>query len=379
MDSEPSTSAPNTLLARTGKALIAASENEGCMPILLRWLRRLTFWSVLLYVVGLVGMVLALSWAGERNVTTAFLLFLPPSLWWLPALPLALAALLLHRRAFLLLLLVLLWFGYDFLGWRRHASPAPETAALKVMTYNRGQHMNQSLKPFKEATRPDVILFQEAYGRAAGYAADPDYGEFIQTRSLGEHTLLSRYPVLEEKMLPALPGQSPKAVRFVIDWNGRQVAIYSVHLQTPREVLGYQVRGGFLYGILGLPGTPWAAKRKQMQTFWDGQIADAEIILKAVREDPLPVIVAGDFNSPHVGYVHRLITRDLGDSHDSAGQGFGWSFPGSTHNPLSLGGPWLRIDYVFFSRHWEAVQCITEADRASQHRALTSTLVLRNP
>ena len=98
-----------------------------------------------------------------------------------------------------------------------------------------------------------------------------------------------------------------------------------------------------------------------------------------MREDALPVILVGDFNSPHVGYVHRLITRDMGDAHDAAGDGFGWTFPGSTHNPLSAGGPWMRIDYVFYSRHWRAVKCITEPERASQHRALTATLEITAP
>lgn len=371
---EPDSSPPvnNALLARTGRAMIAASENQGCFSALVKW-------SVLLYSVGLLGFMFILSGVGERNVTTAFLLFLPPSLWVLPAAPLALAALLLHRKALVVLILALLWFGYGVLGWRAGSTAPVDEEVLKVMTYNRGQNMNQSMKPFKDATGPDIIVLQEAYGRAAGYAADPDYGEFTQTRNVGEHTILSRYPILEEKMLPALPGQSPKAVRFVIDWKGRQVAVYSVHLQSPREVLGYQMRGSFLYGIIGLPGTPFAAKRQTLQAFWDGQIADAELVLKAVREDALPAIVAGDFNSPHLGYVHRLITSDLGDSHASAGKGFGLSFPGSTHNPLSGGGPWMRIDYVFYSSHWQAAQCITEAKRPSQHRALTSTLVLKTP
>ncbi|MCW0220428.1 MAG: endonuclease/exonuclease/phosphatase family protein [Prosthecobacter sp.] len=378
MESESSQPAKKNWMARAGHALISASENQGCWPTLYRFLKWLTWIFILLYVVALVAFIAALSWIGEKNVTSAFLLYLPPAIWWLPAVPLAFFGLLLNRKALLILLLGMLWFGYAFLGWRMGGTGENPSGALKVMTYNRGQHMNQSLQPFKEATTPDIILFQEASGRAAGYAAAADYSEFIATKSLGEHTILSRYPILEEALLPALPGNSPKAARFVIDWNGKQVAIYSVHLQTPRDVLGAQMRGGFLYGILGLPGTPWAAKRRQLQIFWDDQMADAELILKAVREDPLPAIVAGDFNAPHMGYIHRLITRELGDSHATVGQGCGFSFPGSTHNPLSAGGPWMRIDYVFFTQHWQAVNCITEPDRPSQHRALTSTLVLKN-
>lgn len=357
--------------------MVDASENQGCWPLMYRWLRRLTFASVLLYAAGLIVLMLAMSRLGERNVATAFLLFLPPSVWWLPALPLALAALIFHRRALIGLMLVMVWFGYGFLGWRWGNEPATGGEVLKVMTYNRGQHMNQSLQPFKQLTQPDIIVFQEAYGRAAGFKASEEYSEFIDARNVLEHTIVSRYPILEEKPLPALPGKSPKAIRFVIDWKGRQIAVYSVHLQTPREVLRYQMRGAFIYGLLGFPGSPWEDKKKNLQTFWDDQIADAQIVLKSVREDPLPAIVAGDFNSPSMGYVRRRIAQELGDSHDSAGSGFGWSFPGTTHNPLSAGGPWMRIDYVFYSRHWEALQCITEEKRPSQHRALTATLRLK--
>jgi vancomycin resistance protein VanJ len=379
MDAEPQAQKQKTWLARVGYALISASEKQGCWTFLKGWLKWLTFWSVLLYSVALVLLTFILSHVGERNVTTAFLVFLPPAVWLLPALPLAAAALVLHWRALFVLGLTLAWYGYDFMGWRPGGEREAAGEVLRVMSYNRGQHANQSLQPFKNATKPDLLLMQEASNRAAGYAKDPEYAEFTHTQSLGEHTLLSRYPILEAAMLSALPEQSPKAVRFVIDWNGRQVAVYSVHLQTPRSPLQHHSRGAFLYGIIGVPGSPWAESNKKLQSFWDGQIADAELILKAVQEDPLPAIVVGDFNSPHVGYIHRLIARDLGDAHDEVGQGFGWTFPGKTRNPLSAGGPWLRIDYVFYSRHWQALQCITEPDRPSQHRALTATLELKAP
>lgn len=367
-------------MARAGQSMIDVSENQGCWPLIYRWLRRLTLVSVVIYLVGLLALILALSRIGERNVATAFLLFLPPSLWWLPALPLGLAALLFHRKSLLALLLVMLWVGYAFLGWRSGGEPvAAGEDVLRVMTYNRGQNMNQSLQPFKALTHPDIIVFQEAYGRAAGFKAAPEYGEFIEARNMLEHTILSRYPILEEKALPGLPGKSPKAIRFVIDWKGRQVAVYSVHLQSPREILQYQMRGGFLYGLLGFPGSPWETKKKDMQKFWSDQIADAEIVIKAVREDPLPAIVAGDFNAPSIGYVHRRMLEELGDAHDQAGSGFGWSFPGTTRNPLSAGGPWMRIDYLFFNKGWEVLQCITEEERPSQHRAVMAIFRLKKP
>lgn len=378
MDAEQNAPA-NPLLAKAGQALLAAAENEGCWPLVYRWLKRLTWWTVAAYCAGLLLLQAALRWVGELNPTTAFLLYLPPSLWWLPALPLAFLALLLHRRALLLLLAVLAWFCYAFLGWRQGRARPEAGPTLTLMTYNRGQHMNQSLQPFKALTHPDLIVMQEAAGRAAGYAQAPEYAEFKHARSLGEFTLLSRYPVLEERLVPAAPGREVRAARFVIDWQGRQVAVYAVHLQTPRDVLMYQMRGAFLYGVIGWPGTPWEDNRLELQTFWDGQIADARAVLDAVRADPLPALVAGDFNAPHMGHIHDLIIRELGDAHAAAGAGFGFSFPGTTRNPLSAGGPWMRIDYVFHSRHWQALNCTTEASRPSQHRAVAATLRLSAP
>lgn len=369
-------------LARAGQALIQASEGKGCWSLLLRILSRLTLWSILLYVAGLLLLAAFLKFVGEGNVTSAFLLYLPLSIWWLPAVPLALAGAAFHRKSLLGLILVMAWFALGFVGWRWQSEAAGSSSpaeSLRIMTYNRGQHGNQSLQPFKQATRPDVIAFQEAPGRAAGYAAAAEYAEFVSTLSVGEHTLLSRFPIAEGKHLPALPGKSPKAARFVLDWNGRQIAIYSVHLQTPREVLEAQMRGAFLSGILGFPGSPFEGTRKKLQQFWDDQIADAEIVLEQARKDPLPVILAGDFNAPHVGAIHRLITQDFRDSHAEAGAGTGLTFPGSTRNPLSAGGPWLRIDYVFFNQDWKALRCITEQDRPSQHRAVTAELELVLP
>jgi vancomycin resistance protein VanJ len=145
---------------------------------------------------------------------------------------------------------------------------------------------------------------------------------------------------------------------------------------TPRDVLGFYMRGAFLWGVIGVPGTPWAAKRRLYQTFWDSQMDDAAKIMAAVKSDVNPCIIAGDFNAPHTGHIHQIITREWGDAHAAAGHGFGFTFPGVTRNPLSLGGPWMRIDYIFYDQHWKAVDCITEKARTSQHRALMARMRL---
>lgn len=362
--------------------IVKAAQEGRLSGMLWRFCRKATFGLVVVYAAFLALVWMGSFWLGERNITTAFLLYAPPAIWLLPVVPLAALCLIFYRRCLLGLVGLVAIVGWGWMGFRVAppkpwaAGPAP--GVLTVMTYNRGQHMNQSLQPFKAATAPDVLTMQEAAGRAPGFLNAPAYSEFTDAKNIGEFTLLSRFPIKHAEVVPA--GVSPyfaRAARFVIDWNGRLISIYSVHLQTPREVLRAYRGGAFLYGLLGMPGTPWNEKRLHYQAFWNRQIDDAQAILDAVRRDPHPAIVAGDFNAPHVGLIHRLIAAELGDAHAEAGSGFGFTFPGATHNPLSAGGPWLRIDYVFFNRSWQAVSCLTESDRPSQHRAVVAKLLLK--
>ncbi len=377
---EPAPETGRGSLDSLGSKFIEKAQKEGCWTLLRRFFRWLTFWATLAYLTFLLVLGLCLAWVGEKNLVTAFMLYWPPMLWLLPLLPMMGMALLFHRRSLFLQVAAAVAFSSLSLGWTWHGEKDRTEDSLTVMTYNRGQHGNHSLQPFKKATQPDLLVLQDAPGKATAFGRSEDYSEFVETRSLGEHTLLSRYPILEQSILPVQPPRTRnRAARFVIDWKGTRVAIYSVHLQTPREALQSYMRGSFLYGLVGLPGTPWEARRLKMQEFWDLQVQDVETILKAVRAETIPTIVLGDFNAPSSGYIHRLITRELADAHAEAGRGFGFSFPGSTRNPLSAGGPWMRIDCVFFTPQWEALNSITEPDRPSQHRAVVATLRLKAP
>ena len=65
------------------------------------------------------------------------------------------------------------------------------------------------------------------------------------------------------------------------------------------------------------------------------------------------------------------------EAHHDVGSGLGYTFPGTTRNPLSLGGPWMRVDHIFFDSDWRALESLTESERPSQHRAVFSALELK--
>lgn len=327
------------------------------------------------------------GWVGESNLALAFFSYLPPTIWLLPAL-VSLPAALLGWRPRILVIQILLVGGFFLFfmdykwGGATKSDLGPEKA-LTVMTFNRGQQGKQSLKPFKKSVAPDILAFQDAARRGRRYAKDPAYQDLPHVGEEGEYSILSRYPIVSSEPITldttlgeGQPGSRKVAARFVIDYEGSKVALYNVHFYTPRSAIRSYIRGPFLYGVLGVPGTEWGNKRETYESYWDTRLEQVSEFLERVDSDPLPVLVVGDFNIPDYGRAYRLMRNELGDAHDAAGSGYGFTFPGTTRNPLSLFGPWLRIDYLFHGPEWEAVASVTESDRKSQHRAVAATFVL---
>lgn len=372
------------MLKRIGEILADDSSRKRLLNAISRWTRRLFGGLATGYAVLLLLLMLAFHWIGERNLSIAFLLFLPRSIFLVPGAVLFFASILFHRLSALVVLLSAVVFLFGAMGFRLSGVPSPTNGvpgeSLNVLTYNRGEHANQSLQPFKNLTRPDLLILQESGSRSAGYLSSEGYEEFVHGTDVGEFTLLSRYPILESGPV-SLAGDpvnaAPAAARFVIDFAGKPITVFAVHTLSPRDTLNYYRRGAFLYGLIGIPGSPFASKRKANQAFWDQRIEQARQLRRVFESEDLPTLIVGDFNAPAGGYVHSLFRQRFEDAHAETGHGFGYSFPGTTRNPLSLGGPWMRIDYLFCDEHWKTNWCITEPDRPSQHRAVSAQFTLK--
>ncbi|MFZ4763350.1 MAG: endonuclease/exonuclease/phosphatase family protein [Roseimicrobium sp.] len=328
-----------------------------------------------LYALFLVCLWAGMGWLGENHLTFAFLLYAPPSVWLLPLVPLTLVSLLDWRSLAIcgasVVFALMVFFRPSF-----HSPDAPATGekTLTVLSYNRGQSGRTSLQPFMNACHPDVLVLQDSARAALRTLKSPGYERFYYGDDIGEFTILSRFPVKEKELIHE--GRRPVAARFELDFDGSPVVIYAVHLMTPREQLQALMRGAFLWGILGPLRTAWAQKRDAYEEFWHGQIAAADTIMKLAESEEVPCMAVGDFNAPATGFIQRRITRKFRDSHEAAGQGFGFTFPGITRNPLSLGGPWMRIDKIASSRQWRPLWSRAELDRASQHRAVAAQFAL---
>ncbi len=350
-------------------------------------LKAVLFWifrTITLYLsgfaaLGLIVIALSIEWIGQHNLMTAFLIYLPGWIW---ALPLAIMAplLLVVRPSYGLcaLLLILVywgpWLGYELITPK---SDLQAQAEIRVLSWNRGQAGGQSLQPFKNRVQPNVIAFQDAARRLVSYQAAPEYADLPLAASMGEFLVLSRFPVRATESISfpvslSLPKSETVTVaaRFEIDGPSGTLALYNVHLPTPRDTLSFYRRGAFLLGVIGLPGTEWGRKRAEYQKYWDGLLALNRQLVERMTAEKIPVLVTGDFNSPALGPAHRLYAASLHDSHEEGGRGYGYSFPGETGNPVALLRPWLRLDRILAGKEWELVSQETETGRTSQHLAV---------
>lgn len=375
------------------------------------WLRRVGRWARAavggLSSAYLVAVPLLIFWifpmVGELNPLVAAMLYAPRVLWFLPTLVAVPVLWLLggrKRASFgLLALLVTLPFGFG-MQWHRGAEASEGDVCLRIAGYNRGQHRNQSFQPFLKEVLPDVVVMQDAARRGANYRRSEDYARFGHIEDLGEFVILSCFPILERDLIfpeKALPGTAPRkrrrseggdgmtlgpppiAARFVIELGeGTEVSVYNVHTLTVRERLRSYAWGRCLVGVLGVPGTPWADDRKEEASYWQARMDQLCELAERVGNDPNPTVIVGDFNVPTGGRTYRKLLEFWREAHDEAGWGAGYSFPGVTRNPLSLGGPWMRLDHVFFDQHWEALASVTEEGRRSQHRGVFASLRLGN-
>lgn len=357
--------------AATPEQKAATRRLAGCIFSGLRWTTRLGAGGYLLLLVILWQLF---RHVGERNLTLAFGVYLPPAGWALPLLILLPAALLFDWLSLAFGAAAALLVVTQFMGWEWHSPRTAPAGApvLSVLSFNRGESKG-SLEPFKNAMAPDVLLLQDASSRQNYYSNAPGYEEFKYGDSIGQFTIASKFPITGKELI--VDETVAVAGRFAIEFQGRTVVIYNMHLPTPREPLRALFRGAFLWGTIGIAG-PWKAKRESYEGWWHTQIGHVEAILRRAEAETQPCILAGDSNSPAPGYMHYLLTQKFTDSHEAAGSGCGMTFPGTTHNPLSAGGPWMRIDKILGSSEWEPLWNKAEPARPSQHRAVAAAFAL---
>lgn len=337
-------------------------------PLLINWLRVLVW----------VYFTLVFAWAILHP-------FLGDHPWWLFAvnalafylfapLPLVLLIAFSLRRldiwlgAFVVFLLAVFLYGKLFLPPEQSAHPAQ---SVTVMTYNllRDNEHTDAVTSAILASDADVVGLQELNPRVAKairqkLATTYPYRLLDAREDSGGLGVISRYPLrLSEERLPGNRGGALQIVSLSID--GELVTLLNIHVESTN------------LGPIPMMEATIAKRERQVRAIMD-----------FVAAHPGPLVMTGDLNSTSQNTTYKVVTSILADSWAEAGWGLGHTFPGvlsPTSARLTVAGvdvpTWMiRIDYVFYSRHFRATEAwIGPWDGYSDHRPVVARLVLSNP
>jgi vancomycin resistance protein VanJ len=322
------------------------------------------------YVVILAAVLIALEWWAEYFLPLWFLLFAPPAVLLLPVPFLVIAAIRCRSPRWIIVLVVcVLVVGFGFSRYRFGSGAPDKSGTLTVITHNIGQGNPRAFHESFAVEKADAILLQDAF-RPQQFDFTKHYPD-LRARSVAQFTLLSRHEITEGALVnTALWRGRPVAARYVIRTPERSIALYNVHLPTPRRSLNHAFTWRVVQEMFWMGNAP-TDDYPSYRAWLSARVALARQLAEVFARERLPFLVGGDFNTPDHGVVYRMFAGQLADAHAHAGRGWGFTFPGARDGRLAqFLGPWLRLDYLFAGPSWKPVECRVASDPTSQHRAV---------
>ncbi|MCA0458808.1 MAG: endonuclease/exonuclease/phosphatase family protein [Chloroflexi bacterium] len=294
----------------------------------------------------------------------------------LPLVPLLLLALLARSRLALLrllpvLLLLLVWIGPRFIPKPVPAAASDKTIRVATLNVWGNRHDISGTEAWLRETGADIIALEEvspAYAseRLTGLADRYPYqsNQHDETR-FGDNFTLSRYPIVSTEFVELGLPDTPAPVRTVIAIDGQQVAMYTVHLAWPVDDEAITV-GGLEFYV-------------QVALAFDDTLRNQQIdrLLAHLADEPLPYILAGDFNTSDFSVTYNQLAGAMHDSFAQAGSGLGGSWPVARARGLPAWlPPLIRIDYIWHSDGLRTVRAWQGEAVGSDHLPLLADLAL---
>ena len=289
---------------------------------------------------------------GDRSYYGTLFLFGPLWVTTLPAMALAPAALLLHRRA-LLVLAPAVWIALvPIMGlctpWRQLFHRPGHGPQIRVLTCNINlESMDEvEFNDLIAQTKPDIVLLQEfPHDRPAPLLPGGNW----HVRRDNELVIESRFPIEknEYKVRESWFNFGGNGARYDIAGPAGLMHVFNLHLASPH--LPFQAV---------MDGVPSA--QTQLQNHLNARAEQSEFYASLARESGGSVIIGGDFNSRCEGSIYRGWWADFSDAYNSAGWGFGRTYFSN--------GAAVRIDHILSGKNWRCTNCEVGPSIGSPHR-----------
>ncbi|WP_420457511.1 endonuclease/exonuclease/phosphatase family protein [Rubrivirga sp.] len=249
---------------------------------------------------------------------------------------------------------------------------------LTVLSLNVGAGSAGPIGAVLDAAGPDVVGLQEAPLIAEPNAAWPD-GWLLAARpgsqalvgrrayriaypEVREHTVVndpvfSRLPLVSRSEGALADGEGAGTYsRTELVWDGRRVAVYSVHLRS------------FARAAEGRGGAWWRRAGRSLRDDLVRRADEAEAFRGVLAGEALPYLVLGDFNSTPDQWAYARIAAGHRDALRHPRLRPRFTFPDSV--------PLVRIDGVLASPQWAVRSGWVGPKGLSDHRAVLAEVVL---
>jgi len=311
--------------------------------------------AVLLLSMLLCAGLFSCYWARPDRATAVTII--PPLIWAVPGLGMAMVGLGRARLLTVLLWMIfLLTFAEPFSLVR--GLRGPETGfdvarrqgkAVRVITINAagaGEALEQVV-PYG----PDIVVLQEP--------PDPEHVEEVAKRLFGLEAAAvygTDCDILYRGRPPADRRRQTTARARVKLGSGEEIAVLGTHLASTRPSFHLWLRDRWHR----------LAQDRRMRR---EEMREVVGVMDAVPAGT-PIILGGDFNAPAGDAVFSLLRPRLRDAFAEAGRGWG--------NTWSSTLPLVRIDQVWVSSEWRAVNVVARWAGPSDHRMVVCDLERRD-
>lgn len=286
--------------------------------------------------------------------------------------PLLLALFTRQRAATLLLLLPLAGFGVEYgrqllPNWPNVGILAQTELTVRILTWNTHYTTDDTAKFSQVLTawQPDLVTLQEVslflHKKLARELSDRYPYQVVDTLSSSEAlVILSRYPVVDRAFDSGYL-RGCRCQQVTLDLRGQRVSLINTHVPSPRISINLYRRVPRIY---------------RFDTQFQHNTVDALLTRSGLSDQPL--ILAGDLNLMDQQEPYQRLTQQLDDAFAAAGWGLGFTFPaGRRFQGLAI-PPFVRIDHILFSEHWQALQAQSGPQLDSDHLFVVADLWLKN-
>ena len=244
----------------------------------------------------------------------------------------------------------------------------PSDRNISVVTCNVQNFKPNFSKVMRELARakPDVIALQEAQSQPPEMLTE--YFKDWSFQHKDEFLVGSRWPVTIIESFDASPYERPTVMKVRIDTPNGPVLLSNVHLMTARRGLSGMGVGSIISGE-----APGEAEHHALLRFEEAR-QTREFISASPR---LPHMIVGDFNMPQTSNVLNETFGDYTNAFEKSGFGFGYTAPCRPVRFWLPNTPWLRIDHIYSTEHFEPMRCQVGQFNGSDHRLVSAVLQLR--